>query len=469
MKKVIEDVIKDFNKATGFNITYDEVGKKLYEYMKPYESEYDSYYKYAICMNFLYYLTSEDIPHKDVETDLREFFSSDKSKLLRYADYYAWIPDVAMHSLKCSYKIFELAKNALINNSYGNAEEAEALLKTIYEDRKKLDNYDYIYNDRSNIEQMYDEMISESTLDIDFIKGDELIESFRIAEFKENCDISDADKKAKVDDSNPFDSDCDFNFEALFGKDSIKEEIKLDDKYAVDFDGLLGSDILELAGGPFSSGKSIENLDGYAYYKTRMLNKIKTVLTDVLNDINRQNGLNIELGKLDESLIGYLLSSRFDYHELWSDQIYPICWYCIESLYNENNIKSSHDKEYYTNEIEKIMSKTSLKKVIDSIFWVPDIMNTVFEYSYEIFDWAKKVVLDPDVNAPIYDLESKYDFIVDAKRVLLDTVYTYTSKYKILDIYEEILAESKLDMRVIKGDRSIWSNRMNHSGLRENY
>lgn len=195
MKKVIEDVIKDFNKATGFNITYDEVGKKLYEYMKPYESEYDSYYKYAICMNFLYYLTSEDIPHKDVETDLREFFSSDKSKLLRYADYYAWIPDVAMHSLKCSYKIFELAKNALINNSYGNAEEAEALLKTIYEDRKKLDNYDYIYNDRSNIEQMYDEMISECTSDIEFIEGNKLSGSFMLAEFKENYNMSDLDSQ----------------------------------------------------------------------------------------------------------------------------------------------------------------------------------------------------------------------------------------------------------------------------------
>lgn len=52
MKKVIEDVIKDFGKETGFNITYDDVGKKLYEYMKPYESEYDEYYKYAICMYF---------------------------------------------------------------------------------------------------------------------------------------------------------------------------------------------------------------------------------------------------------------------------------------------------------------------------------------------------------------------------------------------------------------------------------
>lgn len=469
MKKVIEDVIKDFNKAEGYNITYDEVGSKLYEYMKPYESEYDEYYKYAICMNFLYHLTCEDIPHKDVETDLKEFFSRDKSELLRHADYYAWIPDIAMHSLKCSYKIFELAKKALINNAYGNAEEAEALLKAIYEDRTKLDNYDYIYNDRSNIEQLYDEMISECTVDIYSIKGDKLIESIRMGEFKENYDISDLYNKTKVDDSNPFDRDCDFNFEALFGKDIIKEEIKLDDKYAVDFDGLLGSDILELAGGPFRSGKSIENLEGYAYYKTRMLNKIKTVLTDVLNDINRQNGLNIELGKLEESLIGYLLSSRFDYPELWSDQIYPICWYCIENLYNENKIKSSNDKEYYTNEIEKMMSKTSLKKVIDSIFWVPDIMNTVFKYSYEIFDWAKKVILDPDVKASIGDLESKYDFIVDAKKVLLDTEYTYTSKYKILDIYEEILTESKLDMRVIKGDRSIWSNRMNHSGLREDY
>ena len=469
MKKVIEDVIKDFNKARGFNITYDDVGKKLYEYMKPYENEYDSYYKYAICMNFLYHLTCEDIPHKDVETDLREFFSRDKSELLSYADYYAWIPDVALHSLKCSYKIFELATSAVINNAYGNSEEAEALLKTIYEDRKKLDNYDYIYNDRSKIEQMYDEMISECTIDIYCIEGDNLIQSLRMAEFKENYGISDVDNKTKVDDSNPFDRDCDFNFEALFGKDIIKEEIKLDDKYAVDFDGLLGSDILELAGGPFRSGKSIENLEGYAYYKTRMLNKIKTVLTDVLNDINRQNGLNIELGKLEESLIGYLLSSRFDYPELCSDQIYPICWYCIENLYNENKIKSSNDKEYYTNEIGKMMSKTSLKKVIDSIFWVPDIMNTVFKYSYEIFDWAKKVILDPDVKASIGDLESKYDFIVDAKKVLLDTEYTYTSKYKILDIYEEILTESKLDMRVIKGDRSIWSNRMNHSGLREDY
>ena len=192
MKKVIEDVIKDFNNETGFNITYDDVGKKLYEYMKPYESEYDEYYKYAICMYFLYYLTSKDIPHKDVETDLDVFFSR---YILRYTDYYAWIPDVAINSFRCSYKIFELAKNALMNNEYGNAEEAKALLQTIYEDREKLGDCNYIYNDRSNIEQLYDEMISECTSDIEFIDGNKLSGSFMLAEFKENYNMSDLDSQ----------------------------------------------------------------------------------------------------------------------------------------------------------------------------------------------------------------------------------------------------------------------------------
>ena len=68
-------------------------------------------------------------------------------------------------------------------------EDVDELFSQMVDARKELDSLEYIYRSYNEVLDIYERELSESQLDIDTIKGNKLLLSFRMADYIENYDM----------------------------------------------------------------------------------------------------------------------------------------------------------------------------------------------------------------------------------------------------------------------------------------
>lgn len=99
-------------------------------------------------------------------------------------------------------------------------------------------------------------------------------------------------------------------------------------------------------------------------------------------------------------------------------------------------------------------------QVIEEYKWLPKQLEDVLEWGYTIFEKAKDAYSvapsGEDVDIAI-DLYSK---MVQAREQFNSLDYVYRTKNDIMQMYERELAESQLDLNVVKGDKSVLSQRL---------
>ncbi len=194
-EKIIEDVIRDYNRNNGCSLKHEVTGKVLAKSIRIFEEEIEIGDAYALCMECLYYLNEMDAlsdieEEGDIELFLKDFFSQGLDELLAKAEPYKWIPKTLEEVLQKGYLIFEKAKEAYF--MFGIVEEEEdvdELFSQMVDARKELDSLEYIYRSYNEVLDIYERELSESQLDMDTIKGNKLLLSFRMADYIENYDM----------------------------------------------------------------------------------------------------------------------------------------------------------------------------------------------------------------------------------------------------------------------------------------
>lgn len=210
LEKIIEDVIEDYKKNSDSSLDSDKIGKALNNSISPFETELEMGEVYALCMECIYYLVDkgvliDDAGEDEVELLVKEFFLKDLDDILAKSEPYKWIPKTLEKVLQMSYTIFEKAKESyLMPDSDEKNSNVDNLFSQMLDAKKELDSLKYIYRRYNEILGMYEKEISESQLDIDMIKGNKLLLSFRMADYIETGSMNVINEKVDFSVNSPF-------------------------------------------------------------------------------------------------------------------------------------------------------------------------------------------------------------------------------------------------------------------------
>ena len=140
-------------------------------------------------MRYLYYLkgVEEDgsaLSNDDIEEKFTKLFHDDMNELLSGTAPYRYIPESYKKVFDLSWEIFDEAKNAYFNGEV-SVQEAEQKLE-------EIESHEYKYRDKSELICGYEAELSECILDVDTIKGERFIQSFRLGEYIDYMNEEDA-------------------------------------------------------------------------------------------------------------------------------------------------------------------------------------------------------------------------------------------------------------------------------------
>lgn len=181
IKKIVEDVIKDFNRENERKLTYDKVGDTLVSQIECIcmEKNLEPGNVYALCNRCLYcvLLGSEDnLVDIENKKELTAFVKKSLEDAQRTGvSIYRWRPEILERAYGIGLEIFDIAKKAYFimpeENKDKEMKEADNLYSQMLAVKEELDSLEYVYASKEEILKLYEEELSESTSDLNTIKG----------------------------------------------------------------------------------------------------------------------------------------------------------------------------------------------------------------------------------------------------------------------------------------------------------
>lgn len=180
IKKIVEDVIKDFNRENERKLTYDKVGDTLVSQIECIEKNLEPGNVYALCNRCLYcvLLGSEDnLVNIENKKELTAFVKKSLEDAQRLGvSIYRWRPEILERVYGLGLEIFDIAKKAYFimepeESKDKEMKEADNLYSQMLAVKEELDFLEYVYASKEEILKLYEDELSESTSDLNTIKG----------------------------------------------------------------------------------------------------------------------------------------------------------------------------------------------------------------------------------------------------------------------------------------------------------
>lgn len=180
IKKIVEDVIKDFNRENERKLTYDKVGDTLVSQIECIEKNLEPGNVYALCNRCLYcvLLGSEDnLVNIENKKELTVFVKKSLEDAQRLGvSIYRWRPEILERVYGLGLEIFDIAKKAYFimepeESKDKEMKEADNLYSQMIAVKEELDSLEYVYASKEEILKLYEDELSESTSDLNTIKG----------------------------------------------------------------------------------------------------------------------------------------------------------------------------------------------------------------------------------------------------------------------------------------------------------
>lgn len=216
IKSVIKDVIQDYKVQSNKNFDSSILEEALYSASLKY-TDLSEGVMYATNMYFIYYIFDEhstigSLKVRDIEAILQKDLDYSSGKLISGLEFFAWESVSLIEVRKRSYELFDMAKDVYNGTPKSEIPRAETILQEIVDLRLALDKEDYKYGSKDSTLSLYLDELSESTLDVSMIKGENLIMSFRLRDYIDNNCCHDEFRSL-------FDDDLDSDFGDLLGTD----------------------------------------------------------------------------------------------------------------------------------------------------------------------------------------------------------------------------------------------------------
>ena len=147
-------------------------------------------------MHYLYYLkgVKEDgsaLSNDAIEEKFTKSLPNDMDELLSETVLFLFIQESLEKVFKLSQEIFDQAKKAYFNEEV-SVKEDEQKLEEIIALRKEIESQEYKYRDKSELIYDYEAELSECILDVDTIRGERFIQSFRLGKYTDYMNEEDA-------------------------------------------------------------------------------------------------------------------------------------------------------------------------------------------------------------------------------------------------------------------------------------
>ena len=207
-KEIIIDVLRDYKNNEYGEQSQSDALQRICEKYK----ELDDESLYGICMRYLYYLkgVKEDgsaLSNDAIEEKFTKSLPNDMDELLSETVPFLFIPESLEKVFKLRQEIFDESKKAYFNEEV-SVKEAEQKLEEIIALRKEIESHEYKYRDKSELICDYEAELSECILDVDTIKGERFIQSFRLGKYidymNEEAAISEVQKTQEFNNTDLF-------------------------------------------------------------------------------------------------------------------------------------------------------------------------------------------------------------------------------------------------------------------------
>lgn len=187
VNELVKRVIADFERDNKEKVWSKELEESLESGIADQIKDKDLEDAYAVCMYMLCTLVDEfgdmeGITRSEIDSVMLEVIHDDTPEDLTD---YRWIPDCLLEVYIHSGEIFDLAKHAYSSSEVSKADidEAKAHLDAIESLGSKLDGYKYTYRNRDELQQIYLYELSESRMDYETVKGEQIIRSKRLSNY----------------------------------------------------------------------------------------------------------------------------------------------------------------------------------------------------------------------------------------------------------------------------------------------
>lgn len=215
-KQIIIDVLRDYKNNEYGEQSQSGTLERICERYK----ELDDESLYGICMRYLYYLkgVKEDgsaLSNDVIQEKFTKSLPNDMDELLSETVPFLFIPESLEKVFKLSQEIFKEAKKAYFNEEV-SVQEAKQKLEEIIAFRKEIESQEYKYRDKSELIYDYEAELSECILDVDTIRGERFIQSFRLGKYIDymNADAAISEVQEAPEFNNTYISEVEDN---LFG------------------------------------------------------------------------------------------------------------------------------------------------------------------------------------------------------------------------------------------------------------
>lgn len=186
---------------------------------------------------------------------------------------------------------------------------------------------------------------------------------------------------------------------------------------------------------------------------------LKNFIIDVMKDFERINKIQIQQNIILDCI---LKSGEFDLEHYGAENLYALV---MEFMYFlKNRLDELDDID------EKIINRLLTLYLSDGIIihlerieiykWVPEVMEKVWEDGQKLFEMAKNAYF---VERNVENTENAniiFDRILLARKSLEKENYKYRNKKDVIDLYEQEVSESQLDMDVIERESIFLSFRL---------
>lgn len=214
IEKLVRDCLNDFYRRSSEK-KIPRSDEELYNELVTLLSKYDLHgldTAYSTCSYLLYYilgvLTDTDRVRYNPECSVRDILSrfDSQEEIEDCSDpMFYWTPEAYSKAWELSAELYSMAHEAYREKTVNeeNAKRAADLFKQLEALQADIENAEYVYNTKQAVMAMYENELSEATLDADVVAGQKIFTSFRLAEaIRYDSDI--ASLGVVPDDGEPF-------------------------------------------------------------------------------------------------------------------------------------------------------------------------------------------------------------------------------------------------------------------------
>ena len=193
---------------------------------------------------------------------------------------------------------------------------------------------------------------------------------------------------------------------------------------------------------------------------------IERIIADAYEDFKRDRGPLDDIDKINRLLCGHIealkngiVIAKLD--PLDEAEVYSIARFCYGII--------AVERDYYgkdANSVEQSLDETFSDRITDlrddvyNFRWVPEELDEVINNGHIIYEEAVRKTICPDEYELSYDVDALYQKMVNAKKDLEALEYKYENKERIMKMYNDEMAEAKLDLNKAKNGGRLVSFRV---------